>query len=67
MVRLFIDTGARLSEMADLGLEGIDLDHESVTFAGKGGRTRTNHIGTKTMRALDKYLRVRTGHVIALL
>jgi site-specific recombinase XerD len=62
VVRLFVDTGCRLSELADLELDSIDLEQESVTFAGKGGRDRTNHIGTKTVRSLDKYLRVRGGH-----
>jgi site-specific recombinase XerD len=34
----------------------------TATFIGKGGGERINPIGTKTVRALDRYLRIRAGH-----
>jgi site-specific recombinase XerD len=33
-----------------------------VTFVGKGGDERRNPIGTKSIRAIDRYLRIRSGH-----
>jgi site-specific recombinase XerD len=62
IVRCFIDTGCRLSELADLLVDRVNLEGESVTFLGKGGHERVNRIGTKTIRAIDRYLRVRAGH-----
>jgi site-specific recombinase XerD len=62
LIRLFIDTGARLSEVSGLLMAGVSLEAQTVTFLGKGGSERINPIGTKTVRALDRYLRIRAGH-----
>jgi site-specific recombinase XerD len=62
IIRLFIDTGARLAEVSELLVAGVNLDAQTVTFLGKGGSERINPIGTKTVRALDRYVRVRSGH-----
>jgi site-specific recombinase XerD len=59
ILRVFIDTGARLSEVADLRLEDVDLDAGLVTVTGKGSRVRVLQVGAKTIRALDRYLRAR--------
>jgi site-specific recombinase XerD len=62
IVRMFVDTGARLAEVAQLDVEHLNLEAGTVTFMGKGRRVRTNPIGSKTLRALDRYLVLRGRH-----
>jgi site-specific recombinase XerD len=62
IIRLFVDTGARLTEVASLRVADVDLDASTVKFVGKGGGQRINPIGNKTTKALDRYLRARAGH-----
>ena len=62
ILRLFIDTGARLGELAELTLDALDLDERLVRVRGKGGRERHLHLGRKAARDLDRYLRARLGH-----
>jgi site-specific recombinase XerD len=63
IVRTFIDTGARLAEVANLRLENIDLDAMTLTVLGKGERLRLLPIGAKTTKAIDRYLRARRSEV----
>jgi site-specific recombinase XerD len=68
IVRVFIDTGARLSEIANLRLitesgdTDIDLDVGELRVLGKGRRSRRLPIGRKTIKALDRYERKRREH-----
>lgn len=63
MFRLFLDTGVRLSEMAGLTLDGVDLDaHDVIHVIGKGSRGRAVPFGPKTGTSIDRYLRDRTKH-----
>ena len=69
MIRLFIDTGARLAEVTNLRLDAedntqndVDLDRGIVRMLGKGRRESIKAIGRKTVRALDRYLRMRDRH-----
>jgi site-specific recombinase XerD len=62
ILRVFTDTGARLSEVADLTLDLLDLDDQTLTVTGKGSRVRVLPIGAKTVRAIDRYLRARRAH-----
>ena len=66
LVRVFIDTGARLQEVTNLrfNLEDdtqndVSLDQGIIRVLGKGRRERVLAIGKRTIRALDRYLRVR--------
>jgi site-specific recombinase XerD len=59
ILRVFIDTGARLSEVAQLKLDDVDLDDQTLTVVDKGSRIRVLPIGAKTVKAIDRYLRVR--------
>jgi site-specific recombinase XerC len=63
ILRVFIDTGARLSEVANLRMENVDLDDQTLTVLGKGERVRVLPIGAKTVKAIDRYLRVRRSEV----
>jgi site-specific recombinase XerD len=62
IIRAFIDTGCRLSELSWLRVGDVDLDLGTVSFIGKGGGERRNPIGTKSIRAIDRYMRIRSGH-----
>ena len=68
IIRVFIDTGARLSEIANLRLvtddgdSDVDLDLGELRVLGKGRRYRRVPVGRKTIRALDRYERKRREH-----
>lgn len=65
LVRLFLDTGARRAEVANLTLEELDLDDDVILVLGKGRRPRACPFGSKTAVALDRYLRERRRHAHA--
>jgi site-specific recombinase XerD len=62
IIRMLYNTGARLSEVANLVLEDVDLSLDTVSFHGKGAKDRRVRIGPKTARALSRYLRARGSH-----
>jgi site-specific recombinase XerD len=59
ILRVFMDTGARRAEVLGLHLEDVDLDRGVLTVTGKGSRTRLVSIGDATIRAVDRYIRLR--------
>jgi site-specific recombinase XerD len=59
VIMLFLDSGLRLSELAHLKVEDIDLDVKVAMVLGKGRRPRACPFGERTCLALDKYLRAR--------
>lgn len=65
LLRLFVDTGARLSEITLLRLEDV-LEPDRLLLTGKskgkGPVPRQVRIGHKAERALRKYLRARREH-----
>ncbi len=70
--RVFIDTGARLSEVANIRFtpdddenNDVDLDRGLLRVHGKGNRWRLLSIGNKSVKALDRYLRKRAQHPLA--
>lgn len=63
ILRLFLDSGMRLAEMAGLRTGDIDLKTNTVFIElGKGRRPRTAAFGDRTAQALERYLRVRAKH-----
>jgi integrase len=62
IIRLFLDTGMRLSELAGLQVGDIDWDANVAIVLGKGRRQRACPFGRKAAQALDRYLRMRAGH-----
>ena len=62
IIRTFLDTGARLEELANLELPDLELDEQAIYVLGKGGRERTLPLGAKTTKELDRYLRARRRH-----
>ncbi|MGH3623928.1 MAG: tyrosine-type recombinase/integrase [Sciscionella sp.] len=59
IIRLIWDTGARLSEIANLECEHVDLTVCAIHVLGKGGKPRSIPFSAKTAQALSRYKRVR--------
>jgi site-specific recombinase XerD len=66
---VLIDTGARRGEVAgfrwtptDETTSDVDLDTGILRVLGKGRRERVLPIGPRTVRALDRYLKLRAKH-----
>ena len=62
ILRLFIDTPIRLSELANLQLNDLDLELRVVGVMGKGRRPRAMPYGHKMAKVLDRYLDAREDH-----
>jgi site-specific recombinase XerD len=62
IIRLLLDTGMRRGELVGLKLVDIDFDQDVALVLGKGRRPRACPFGSKTAKALDRYLRVRARH-----
>lgn len=59
LIRLFIDTGARVGEIAPLKVSDLDFEADVAQVLGKGRRARAVPFGAKTGEALRRYLRAR--------
>jgi site-specific recombinase XerD len=74
ILRIFMDTGARLSEIANLRYipadelnNDISVDTGIIRVLGKGRRERLVAVGNKAIRAIDRYIRIRGQHGYAYL
>jgi site-specific recombinase XerD len=56
MFLIFLDTGLRLSELANLTMSDIDIKRGIIKTVGKGNKERFVRIGIKTQKALWNYL-----------
>ena len=56
LLRLMIDSGARLSEVIGIRRADLDLDERTVTVIGKGRRRRTVPFGPNTAEAFRRYV-----------
>lgn len=59
LILAYADTGARRSELALARLEHLDLRARELLVVGKGNRERVVAFGSRTAKAIDRYLRVR--------
>jgi site-specific recombinase XerD len=59
IIRLFIDSGMRVGEMAGLRIDDLDFETGTALVLGKGNRRRAAPFGVKTAMALRRYLRAR--------
>ncbi len=57
IIRLFLATPLRLSEIANIQVDDIDLDRGKVRVLAKGGRYRDVDFGARAAAALDRYKR----------
>lgn len=62
IILLFIDTGIRVSEMASLGKDDVDLKVRQFQLRGKGGKVRIVGFGNAAGLALARYLKEREKH-----
>jgi site-specific recombinase XerD len=62
IIMTFVDTGGRLAEIVNLRGSQVDLDTQVLRVTGKGDKARDLPIGANTVRALDRYERVRRQH-----
>lgn len=62
IIRMFIDTGARIAELAGLTVDDADRQAGVLVVLGKGRRPRELPYGARSAAALDRYLRMRGRH-----
>lgn len=55
IIYLFLQTGLRLSELANIKVEDIDLKNQTIKVNCKGGRERIVYISNKTKKLLEEY------------
>ena len=63
IMELFYSSGLRLSELADLRWEQLDLGSGMVTVTGKGNRTRMVPVGRMASEALLEWSKARLNFV----
>jgi site-specific recombinase XerD len=63
VIILFFDTGMRLSELTNLTVADLDVFGNAVAHVmGKGSKARSCPFGSRTAKALDAYLKIRSAH-----
>lgn len=62
IMRVLMDTGMRVGELAGMTLESVDLPGMVIEILGKGRRVRAAPFGARTSDALRRYLRARARH-----
>jgi len=65
LLLFYYDTGARLSEIANLRLEDLDREQKIARVVGKGGGGRALPYGATVAQALNRYMRKRAMHPAA--
>ncbi len=61
LLELLYSSGLRLAEVQGLDVDRVDLALGQVRVRGKGDRERIVPVGRTAIRAIEGYLRVRTG------
>jgi integrase/recombinase XerD len=56
MLELFYSSGLRISELCQLSLQQVDLEHGFVRVFGKGGKERVVPLGRQARNAVQVYL-----------
>ena len=56
IVKLFLYTGLRVSELVNLDLKNIDFVNKSIKFFGKGNKERTIPLHDDILEAIKNYL-----------
>jgi site-specific recombinase XerD len=62
IIRLLLDCGLRVSELCGLTVDGLDLDNGMALVKGKGNKIRPVYFSARTVRAVDRYMRMRAQH-----
>lgn len=64
MLELFYASGLRISELASLTIQQIDLEHGFVRVFGKGSKERVVPMGEKAAKAIAAYLEAGRPHFV---
>lgn len=64
LLELFYSSGLRVSELASLTLQSVDLEHGFVRLFGKGSKERVVPVGGKAADALANYLSAGRHHFV---
>ncbi|HHU92988.1 MAG TPA: tyrosine recombinase XerC [Halanaerobiaceae bacterium] len=59
IVKLFLYTGLRVSELVNLNLDDIDFSNKSIKFFGKGNKERTVPLHDDIIESINNYLEER--------
>jgi integrase/recombinase XerC len=59
IILTFLDTGLRLTELANIQLADVDFERETIKVMGKGAKERVVRIGKRTQKAILRYLLMR--------
>lgn len=62
LIAFLIDTGVRLGGVTSILLEDLDLDRQEALVRAKGGDKYLTFLGAKTVKDLDRYMRLRAQH-----
>jgi site-specific recombinase XerD len=65
ILRLFASSGIRLSELALLEVDNVDLTKCAAKVTGKGDKERIVRFDDRTAQAINRYLRMRAEHKFA--
>jgi integrase/recombinase XerC len=60
---LIYSSGLRLAETINIDLDDIDLRQQQVVVTGKGNKTRYLPIGSKAIKAIGHWLKLRSGFI----
>jgi integrase/recombinase XerC len=61
ILELFYSSGLRLAEMVSLDINALDLGNGTVTVTGKGRKTRIVPMGSHAVKAIRKWLQIRSS------
>ncbi len=59
ILELLFSTGLRVSELAGLNIENVNLDKDEFSVRGKGGKVRVVFVSNSAKNALREYLKAR--------
>lgn len=66
ILELFFSTGMRVSELAKLKKDQINLDRDEFTVRGKGNKTRVVFLANQARHVLKEYLKLRKDESVYL-
>jgi len=66
IILTFLDTGLRLSELANIMLNDIDFDNGIIKVMGKGRKERFVRVGKETQKTILRYLLLRKDKQLCL-
>ena len=66
LLELFYSSGLRVSELAGLMLQQVNLEHGFLRVFGKGAKERVVPIGGKAVQALERYLTAARPQLVKL-